>query len=222
MIVHILQHVFDTNLLAVADAPDTVELEPLDDGTLEDEDSRSSRAADEIDALRIQMRYRQGEHTVVVTVQQADAVRSDEGCTIGLASVEDTLFECSACLGLLAKSGRDDDKSPDALLGTEIIDIVGTELSGNHQHSQFCLGDIFHIVESLDALYFVFLGVDDMEFATETTVLDITHDRATRLMYVIGAADDDDAPRVEELFVNHRCKDTNKRIKNKERYYNNS
>jgi hypothetical protein len=41
-------------------------------------------------------------------------------------------------------------------------------------------------------------------------------------MHVIGAADDDDAPRVEELFVNHRCKDTNKRIKNKERYYNNS
>ena len=44
VLVHILQHVLDTDLLAVADRPHAVELKALDDGTLEDEDGRSTRA----------------------------------------------------------------------------------------------------------------------------------------------------------------------------------
>ena len=47
--IHILQHVFDTNLFAVAYRPHAIELQALDHGTLQDEDSRSTRAADEID-----------------------------------------------------------------------------------------------------------------------------------------------------------------------------
>ena len=51
MLVHILQHVFDADLLAVADTPHTVELQSLDDGTLQDKHGCSTRATDEIGAL---------------------------------------------------------------------------------------------------------------------------------------------------------------------------
>ena len=47
----------------------------------------------------------------------------------------------------------------------------------------------------LDALHFLFLGVHDVQVTFVTTVLDIPYDSATRLMYVVRAADDDDALR---------------------------
>ena len=51
MLVHILQHVFDADLLTIADTPHTVELQSLDDGTLQDKHGCSTRATDEIGAL---------------------------------------------------------------------------------------------------------------------------------------------------------------------------
>ena len=55
MLVHIHEYILDANLLAVANAPDRIELETLDDGTLEDEDRRGTRTTDEVDALRIEL-----------------------------------------------------------------------------------------------------------------------------------------------------------------------
>ena len=51
MLVHILQHVFDADLLTIADTPHAVELQSLDDGTLQDKHGCSTRATDEIGAL---------------------------------------------------------------------------------------------------------------------------------------------------------------------------
>ena len=104
MLVHILQHVFDADLLAVADTPHAVELQSLDDGTLQDEHGCGTRAADEIGALWTQVRNRQREDAVVVAVQQTDAVRTYQGCPVAFAGVEDTLFEGGALLRLLTEA----------------------------------------------------------------------------------------------------------------------
>ena len=193
VLVHILQHVLDTNLFAVADAPHTIELETLDDGTLEDEDRCGTRAGDKVDTLRIQVWDGEREDTMVVAVQKSDAVRTNQRRTVFLTRVEDALLQDSPRLRLLTESGRDDDKGFGALLLAEVVHIVGTELRRHHQHGEIRLGDILHIVESLDSLYFVFLGVYDVQVTTETTTDNITYDRATRLMYVVRAANDDDA-----------------------------
>ena len=104
VLVHILQHIFNTDLFAVANAPHAIKLQALDDGTLENKYGRSTRARHEIDALRIQMGNGQGKDTVVVAVQQSDTVRTNQGCTILLAGVEDTLLQDCTSLGLLAKA----------------------------------------------------------------------------------------------------------------------
>ena len=44
MLVHILQHVLDADLLAIADRPYAVELQSFADRTLEDEHRRCTRA----------------------------------------------------------------------------------------------------------------------------------------------------------------------------------
>ena len=44
MLVHILQHVLDADLFAIADRPDAVELQSFADRTLEDEHRRCTRA----------------------------------------------------------------------------------------------------------------------------------------------------------------------------------
>ena len=92
VIVHILQHVLDTDLFAIADAPHAIELQAFDDSTLQDKDCRCSRATDEIHSHRIEVWDRECEHTMMVAVQQSDTVRTDQGCPIFLASVENTLF----------------------------------------------------------------------------------------------------------------------------------
>ena len=69
MLVHILKHIFDTNLLTIADAPYRIELQAFSDSTLKDEYSRGTRAADEVDTLRVQVGDGKGEDTVVMTVQ---------------------------------------------------------------------------------------------------------------------------------------------------------
>ena len=44
MFVKVLQHILNTNLFAVTDRPHAIELQTLDDGTLQDEHCRSARA----------------------------------------------------------------------------------------------------------------------------------------------------------------------------------
>ena len=82
VLVHILQHILNANLFAIADAPHTVELQTLDNGTLQDEHRRRTRAADEVNSLRVQIRDGEREHTMVVAVQQTNAVRTDQGSPI--------------------------------------------------------------------------------------------------------------------------------------------
>ena len=133
---------------------------------------------------------------MVVAVHQTDTVGTDEGRSVLLTGVEDALLEFRSRLRLLAETGGDDHKGPDAFLLTEVVHIVGTEFGSHYEYGHLRLRDVLHIVVGLDALHFVFLGVHDAQVATETAVLDIPHNSATGLMHVVGATDHDDAPRV--------------------------
>ena len=104
-LVHILQHILDTNLLAVTNAPHTVKLQALDNRTLKNKYRCGTRSRDEIHTLRVQIGDRQRKHTMVVAVQQSDTVRTNECCSELFARIQDALFQFGTCLGLLAKSG---------------------------------------------------------------------------------------------------------------------
>ena len=150
---------------------------------------------------------------MMATVQQANAVRTDQGSPVLFAGVKDALFQKCTFVRLLTKTCRDNHESPDTLLTTEIIDIVGTILGSHHKHCQVCLWQVLYIVTGLDALHLVFFRVDDTKFTFESAVDDVPHNGTTRLMYIVGAAYYDDTPWVEQLFVYHRCKDSANRIK---------
>ena len=93
VIVHILQHVLDTNLFAITNAPYAVELQPLDDSTLENEHCCGTRTRDEIHALRVKIRYGQSKHTMVIAGEQSDAVGAYECSPELLARIQYALFE---------------------------------------------------------------------------------------------------------------------------------
>ena len=126
MFVHVLQHVLDTNLLAVTDGPDAVELQTLNDGTLEDEYRRGAGARDEIDTLGIERGDGFGEYRMVVAGKQSDAVGADERGTILFAGIEDALFHDSTRLGLFTETRRDDDERPCALVACQQFDSIWT------------------------------------------------------------------------------------------------
>ena len=191
MLVHVLKHVLDANQLAVAYRPDTVELQSLDDGTLQNEHGCCTRAADEVDTLGMEIGNRLGEHRVMMARQQTNAVGTYQRGTIAIAGVENALFERSSLLGLLAKAGRDDDEGTHTLLSCQQVDRVGTHLGRDHQDGQLRGGQFACIVKDLDTLHFVFLGVYNAQGSIVSTADNVSYDSTTRLMYVVRAANDD-------------------------------
>ena len=197
VLVHILQHVLNAYLLTVTNAPHAVKLQAFYHRTLKYEHCRCTRSRYKVNPLWIQIGYGQCEHAVVIAVQQSYAVWSYQCCAVFLASVKYSLLQFRTRLCLLAESGRDNHKGLCALLGAEIVHIVRTELGGHYQHRQFRRWYILHVVIGFYSLHFVLFGVHDVQVATETTILNITYDRASGLMHVVRAADDDDALRIQ-------------------------
>ena len=188
VLVHILQCILDTNLLAVADAPDGIERQALNDRRFEDEHRRGSTARDKVRALGIELGNRLGKHTVIPCVHHSDAVRSDECTAILLACVEDVLFTLSSFSSLFAETCRNDDEGAHLLFGSKVIDIVGTILGSHHKDSQLSGRYLLGIVESLDALNLILLWIDNTERALVSSLNKIANDGASRLMHVVRAA----------------------------------
>ena len=111
VLVHILQHILDANLFPVTDGPNAVELESLDDGTLQNEDSSGTGAADKIDTLRMQLGNRLREDAMMVAIEQSDAVRTYQVQPPYCSHV--SRMRCSISAPALVSSPkprRDDDK----------------------------------------------------------------------------------------------------------------
>ena len=197
VLIHILQHVLDAYLLAIADRPDTVELQALDDGTLEDEHGRGARAADEVGTLGRELGYGQCEHAVVAAVEHTDAVGADECGAVLAAGVQYSLLQLCALCRLLAEASRDDDEGPCLLLACQQLYIVRTEPGRHHEDGQVGGWQVSDVVTGGDTLHLVFLGVDHSQLALVAAADEVAHDGAARLVHVVGAAYDDDARRIQ-------------------------
>ena len=75
------------------------------------------------------------------------------------------------------------------------IDLPGQ--CGNDEDGQLCGWQLAGIMEGLDTLYLIFLGIDNAQNTTITTAYQIAHDGATGLVRIVGAANDDDALRFQ-------------------------
>ena len=104
------------------------------------------------------------------------------------------MFQYAPFLGLLTEPRRDNDKGTNAFLCTEVINIVGTVFGCNNKDGHLCLRDVLGIMVCLDSLHFLFFGVHDVQVTIVATVFDVTYNSAARLVYVVGAANHDDAP----------------------------
>ena len=104
VLIHILQHVFYAYLLAITDAPHTVKLQSLDDCRFKNEYSRGTRTTNKINAMRVKVRYRFGENTVMPCVEHAYTVRPYQGCTVFVARADDELFQFCSRFCLFAEA----------------------------------------------------------------------------------------------------------------------
>ena len=196
VLVHILKHVLNTNLLTISDAPYRIELQTLSNSTLKNKYSCSTRAADEVGSLWVEVGNGQGKHAVMLAVEQSDTVWPDEGCLVLFTGIEDALFEGCSLRRLLTKTRRDNDEGPHAFFRTEVVHIVRTIPRCHHEDGEVGLGDVLHIMEDAEALHLIFLRVHDTQFALIATTEQIAHDGTSGLVSVVRAADDDDALRV--------------------------
>ena len=128
--------------------------------------------------------------------QQSDAVRTYQRAAVFLAGIQYLLLESGAFSRLLAEACRDDDERPDLLLGGQHLHIVGTEAGGNYQDGQVGGRQLADIVEHLDALHLVLLGIDHPERALVASAQQVADHGAARFMYIITTADDDDTFRL--------------------------
>ena len=95
--------------------------------------------------------------------EQSDAVGADECTVILLARIQNALFQFGTRLGLFAKTCRDDDESLGLLLFGHQFHVVRTVFGSHHEDGQFRRGQFLGIVESLDALHLVLLGIHDAQ-----------------------------------------------------------
>ena len=203
--VHVLQHIFNTYLLTVSYAPNGIERKALGNTRLKDKHGSSTRSTDKIGSLGIKRGNGFGKNAMVMAVEQTNAVGAYQSTLIFIASVKYFLFQFGAFLGLFAKARRDNDKGTNLFFAGQIFHIVGTETGGHHQYGQVGRGDILHVVERLYPLHLVFLWIDDTQASIalsrkstcwrngKTAFYKISNECATRLMHIVGTADNDDA-----------------------------
>ena len=107
---------------------------------------------------------------MVVTVEQSDAVRTNQRSSVGCTSVQDTLLHLSTLLCLFTEACRDDDEGTRLLVASQQLNGIGTKLGRNHQHGQFGGRQFLGIVENLDALHLVLLGINNTKGALIATL----------------------------------------------------
>ena len=161
VLVHVFQNRLDANLLTVADAPHAVEGQALRDGTLENEHGRGTRAADEVDTLGVERGNGLGEHRVVIAVEHANAVRTNQRAVVALAGVKNLLLQYGSLMGLLTEASRDDDEGPHFLFLRQILNVLRTELCRHDENGKVGGRQFLRVVEHFDALHLVLLWVDD-------------------------------------------------------------
>ena len=144
-----------------------------------------------------------GEHTVIPGVHHADAVGTDEGTAILLARVEDALFALSTLSRLFAETCRDDDEGTYPFFCCEVFGVIGAILGGNNKDGHFGGWYLLGIVEGLDALDLVFLGIDNAEDTLVSTLDEVADNGAARLVDVVRAAYNYDAFGMKKLSVDH-------------------
>ena len=128
---------------------------------------------------------------MVPACQQTDAVRTNQCCTILFTSIENLLFQHGTLVGFLTETCREDDESTCLFLLGQQFHILRTELRSYHEDSQFGGWQFAGVMESLDALHLVLLGIDDAQGSLITTLQKVTHDGATGFMYIIRTTDND-------------------------------
>ena len=102
-----------------------------------------------------------------------------------LAGVQDALFHEGSGMSLLAEACRDDDERLGALVAGQQLYGVWAQLGGYHQYGELCRWQFAGIVEDLDALHLVFLGVDDAQYALIAALNNIAHDGSPGLVHVV-------------------------------------
>ena len=118
-------------------------------------------------------------------VHEADAVWADERSAISVDGIQYTVFEQGSFVRLLAKSGGQDDKSADILLGGQRFYGIGTQGGGNGQHRQVRIGHGMYVGISLHALHFGFLGVHRTQFAGVSAAYQVFQNGATGFMDIV-------------------------------------
>ena len=101
------------------------------------------------------------------------------------------MFEDSTFVGLLAEACRQDDEGTHLLLGSQVFYILRTIFGRHNDDGQVGGRQLLDIMESLDALHLVFLGIDDTQRTFEPTAEQVANDGAARFMHIVTAADDD-------------------------------
>ena len=195
MVVHILQHILYTDLLAVAYAPYGIELQAFRHRRLQDEHRCSTAARDEVSPLRTERRYGLCKHRMVVTVHQTDTVGADEGGTILLAQIQYALFQLSSSRGLFTKSCRDDDERTHVLVACKQFHIVRTERRRHDEDGQDGGRQVSSIMQRRDSLHLRLLGVHHPQFSLIAAIDQVAYNGSTRFVYIVGATDDHNAPR---------------------------
>ena len=203
MLVHILQHVFHPNLLGIAHRPHRIELQPLGNRAFQYKYRSCPGTGYQIDTLRMQVRYRLAEHTVMPRVHQPDAVGTYQGSAVLIYRFQNTVFQKRTLMCLLSKSGRKNDERPHLLFGSQYLHCIRAHHCRYGKDRQVRIRNIFYIGISGNSLHLRLFGIDGTQFSRISTTNQISQDSTSRFMYIIGCPHHHNTGRMQQLVCYH-------------------
>ena len=105
MLVHILQHIFYSDLLGIAHRPYGIKLQPFCNRTLQNKHRSRSGAGYQIDALRMQIGDGLTEHAMMPRIHQSDTIGAYQRSAVPIRRFQNTVFQKRALMRFLTKSG---------------------------------------------------------------------------------------------------------------------
>ena len=203
MLVHILQHIFYSDLLGIAHRPYGIELQPFCNRTLQNKHRSRSGAGYQIDALRMQIGDGLTEHAMMPRIHQSDTIGSYQRSAVPIRRFQNTVFQKRALMRFLTKSGRKDNERTYPLLRSKQLYRIGTKNGGNSKDSKVRIGNILYIGIGLYALHFSLFRIHRPQFSGITAMNQILQDSPAGFMYIVGSSHHHNTGRMQQLACYH-------------------
>ena len=203
MLVHILQHIFHSNLFGIAHRPYGIELQAFSYCALQNKHRSGPGTGNQINTLRVQIGNRLAEHAMMPRIHQPDTIRTYQRSAVLIHCFQNTVFQQRPFMRFLSETCRENDERTYLLFRSKQFYRIRTKRCRYGKYCQVRIRNILYISIRCNALYFCFFRIDGTQFSGITAINQISQNSSTGFMYIVGSSHHHNTGRTQQLVCYH-------------------